>query len=200
MNDARERFQKDAMPFLQELYASALRLTRQREAAEDLVSEVYSKAWKSFDQFTPGTHLRAWLYKILTNTFINRYRQKQREPLVLELDRPDDDADDSKGGMLYERLTDPHLRPAEDPEHALSNHFLDDDIKKGIDSLPEDFRIVVLLCDVQGFAYQEIADMLNIPIGTVRSRLWRGRRMLQRILWEQAVASGIVGERERPPV
>src|ERR1700676_306138 len=100
--DSRQLFEKEAVPHLQELYASAMRLTRQRENAEDLVSEVYSRAWKSFEQFQPGTNLRAWLYKILTNTYINHYRHKQREPVMVELDRPDD-SESSSGGTLYDR-------------------------------------------------------------------------------------------------
>ena len=188
---SRERFEKEALPFLQELYASAVRMTRQKEAAEDLVSEVYSRAWKSFAQFEPGTNLRAWLYRILTNTYINHYRQKQRQPAMIELDRPDDQ-EDSNGGTLYERLVNTHELPGENPEHVLSNRILDRDMQKAIEDLPEDFRMVVILSDIQNFPYQEIADMLHIPIGTVRSRLWRGRRLLQQILWRQAVEAGVV--------
>jgi RNA polymerase sigma-70 factor (ECF subfamily) len=183
---SREEFQKVAFPYMEEIYASALRLARQRENAEDLVSEVYSRAWKSFAQFTPGTNRRAWLYKILTNTFINHYRQKQRAPGMVQLDQPVGDEED--GPSLYDKLADAAARP----DQALANRFLDRDLQKAIDSLPEEFRMVVVLCDVQSFAYQEAADMLDIPIGTVRSRLFRGRRLLQKILWEQAVATGVV--------
>jgi RNA polymerase sigma-70 factor, ECF subfamily len=190
----RERFEQEAMPHLQELYASAMRMTRNRENAEDLVSEVISRAWKSFGQYQPGTNLRAWLYKILTNTYINHYRHKQREPMLLELDRPEQ-TESSTGGDLYDRIASLHEHPGESPEHVLSNRFLDADLKRAIDSLPEEFRMVVILADTQDFAYQQIADMLNIPIGTVRSRLWRGRRLLQQALWKQAVEAGIVAER-----
>jgi RNA polymerase sigma-70 factor, ECF subfamily len=195
---SRQLFEEKALPLLQEIYASAMRLTRQKEGAEDLVSEVYSRAWKSFGQFQPGTNLRAWLYKILTNTYINHYRHKQREPVMVELDRPEDD-EGSGGGMLYERLINRKEHPSENPEHVLSNRFLDRDMKKAIEELPEDFRMVVMLADIQNFSYQEIADMLDIPIGTVRSRLWRGRRLLQQILWKQAVEAGIVSPQEQPP-
>ena len=195
---SRERFEKEAVPLLQEIYASAMRLTRQKESAEDLVSEVYSRAWKSFDQFQPGTNLRAWLYKILTNTYINHYRHKQREPIMMELDRPEDD-ETASGGALYDRLINTHEHPSENPEHVLSNRILDRDMKKAIEGLPEDFRMVVLLADIQNFSYQDIADMLQIPIGTVRSRLWRGRRLLQQILWKQAIEAGIVSPQEHPP-
>jgi RNA polymerase sigma-70 factor (ECF subfamily) len=184
---SRDQFQKEAFPFMEEILASALRMTRQRENAEDLLSEVYSRAWKSYGQFQPGTNMRAWLYKILTNTFINHYRHNQREPGMVHLDKPDA-GDDDGHSSLYDRLAD----TAAKPDQILANRFLDRDIQKAIDSLPEEFRMVVVLCDVQNFAYQEAADILDIPIGTVRSRLFRGRRLLQKILWDQAVATGVV--------
>jgi RNA polymerase sigma-70 factor (ECF subfamily) len=190
---AKALFEKEALKYLDELFASGMRMTRQREAAEDLVSEVYARAWKSFDQFEPGTNLRAWLYKILTNTYINRYRQRQREPLMVELDRPQD-TETGEGGDLYDRLVGASPNPFDNPDQVLTNRILDQDMKKAIDGLPEEFRMAVLLSDVQSFSYQEIADMLGIPIGTVRSRLWRGRRLLQKILWKQAVEAGIVSE------
>jgi len=196
--ESRQLFEKEAVPHLQELYASAMRMTRNRESAEDLVSEVYSRAWKSFHQFQPGTNLRAWLYRILTNTYINHYRHKQREPILLELDKPDD-TENGAGGGLYDRLAASSEDPSENPERVLANHILDSDLTKAIDHLPEEFRMVVLLCDVQNFSYQDIANMLEIPIGTVRSRLWRGRRLLQQILWKQAVETGIVSSQEHPP-
>jgi len=198
MAGSRERFEAEAMPYLQELYASAMRLTRQREAAEDLVSEVFSKAWKSYGQFQSGTNLRAWLYKILTNTYINHYRHDKRAPVTLELDKPDD-SETASGGALYDRIAETYPHPSENPERMVNNHFLDDDLKKAIDALPDEFRMVVILSDLQQFSYQEIADMLDIPIGTVRSRLWRGRRLLQQVLWKRAVEVGVVSPQERPP-
>jgi RNA polymerase sigma-70 factor (ECF subfamily) len=189
-------FEKEALTHLDELFGSAMRMTRQREAAEDLVSEVYAKAWKSFKQFEPGTNLRAWLYKILTNTYINHYRQKQRQPLMVELDRPDN-PDNGSGGDLYDRILGASPSPFDNPDQALANRILDQDLKKAIDNLPDEFRMAVLLSDVQNFSYQEIADILDIPIGTVRSRLWRGRRLLQRILWKQAVEAGIVSDNQK---
>jgi RNA polymerase sigma-70 factor (ECF subfamily) len=197
-SDPRARFEKEAVPYLQELYASAMRLARNRESAEDLVSEVYQRAWKSFHQFQPGTNLRAWLYKILTNTYINHYRHKQRQPTLVELDKPTE-AEEGNGGNLYDRLASSSDDPTENPERVLSNHILDDHLKSAIDELPEEFRMAIILCDVQNFSYQDIAEMLKIPIGTVRSRLWRGRRLLQQILWKQAVETGIVSPQERPP-
>src|SRR5580765_4226144 len=169
----KELFEKEALKYIDELFASAMRMTRQKEAAEDLLSEVYTKAWKSFAQFQPGTNLRAWLYKILTNTYINHYRQKQREPLKVELDRPSD-PENGSGGDLFDRILGASKSPFDNPDQALANRILDQDLKKAIDGLPEEFRMAVLLSDVQNFSYQEIADILSVPIGTVRSRLWRG--------------------------
>jgi len=189
----RKLFEKEALKHLDELFASAMRMTRQKESAEDLLSEVYAKAWKSFKQFEPGTNLRAWLYKILTNTFINHYRHNQRQPLMVELDRPTD-GDTGTGGDLYDRILGASKSPFENPDQALANRILDQDLKKAIDGLPDDFRLAVILSDVQNFSYQEIADIMDVPIGTVRSRLWRGRRLLQQILWKQAVDAGIVSE------
>src|SRR6266571_8062887 len=160
---AKELFEKEALKYLDELFGSALRMTKQREAAEDLLSEVYAKAWKSFSQFEPGTNLRAWLYKILTNTYINHYRQKQREPFMVELDRQDD-PDKGSGGDLFDRILGASPSPFDNPDQALANRILDQDLKKAIDSLPDEFRIAVLLSDVQNFSYQEIADILSIPI------------------------------------
>src|ERR1041385_7355307 len=129
MPTSRERFEKEAMPYLQEIYASAMRLTRQREAAEDLASEVYTRAWKSFDQFEPGTNLRAWLYKILTNTFINHYRHKQREPVMVELDRSEETRESTgSGGMLFDRLATLRARASENPDQVLANHILDENL------------------------------------------------------------------------
>jgi RNA polymerase sigma-70 factor, ECF subfamily len=191
---SRELFETEALKYLDELFASAMRMTRQKEAAEDLLSEVYAKAWKSFAQFQPGTNLRAWLYSILTNTYINHYRHKQRSPLMVELDRPDD-PDTGAGGDLYDRILGSSQNLFDNPDQVLANRILDQDLKKAIEGLPEDFRLAVILSDVQNFSYQEISDILDIPIGTVRSRLWRGRRLLQKILWKQAVSAGIVKEK-----
>ena len=192
----KELFEREALKHLDELFASAMRMTHRKEAAEDLVSEVYAKAWKSFSQFQPGTNLRAWLYKILTNTYINHYRQKQREPLMIELDKPDD-SENGSGGDLYDRILGASPSPFDNPDQALANRILDQDMKKAIDGLPDEFRLAVLLSDVQNFSYQEIADILAVPIGTVRSRLWRGRRLLQRLLWKQAVEAGIVSDNKK---
>jgi len=190
---SRELFEKEALPLLDELYAYAVRMTRNPQVAEDLISDVYSRAWKSFHQFQPGTNLRAWLYKILTNTYINLYRSKQRQPYMVELDRQEE-REDGSGGDLYDRILGASPGLFDNPDAMLANRILDQDIKKAIEELPEEFRMAVVLSDVQNFAYQEIADILNIPIGTVRSRIFRGRRLLQKVLWKQAVQAGIVPE------
>src|SRR6266705_5252061 len=130
---AKELFEKEALKYLDELFGSALRMTRQREAAEDLLSEVYAKAWKSFNQFEPGTNLRAWLYKILTNTYINHYRHNQRQPLMVELDKPQD-PDTGAGGDLYDRILGASPSPFDNPDAALANRILDQDLKKAIDT------------------------------------------------------------------
>jgi len=196
MSSPREMFEKEALPHLDEIFASAMRFTKNREAAEDLVSEVFTRAWKSIDQYEAGTNMRAWLYKILTNTYINHYRQKQRQPLKVELDRPVENEDGS-GGDLYDRILGASPSLFDNPDMTLANRILDQDIKKAIDELPEEFRMAVVLSDVRNFSYQDIADMLEIPIGTVRSRIFRGRRLLQEALWKQAVQAGIVSENEK---
>src|SRR5690349_7423969 len=182
----KELFEKEAMKYMDELFASAMRMTRQKESAEDLLSEVYTNAWMAFDHFEPGTNLPAWLYTILTNTSNNHCRHIHREPYMVELDRPED-PDTGAGGDLYDRILGASPSPLENPDAALANRILDQDLKKAIEHLPDEFRLAVLLSDVQNFSYQEIADILSVPIGTVRSRLWRGRRLLQKILWRQAV-------------
>lgn len=187
-------FEQEALKFIDELFAYAIRMTKNKEAAEDLLSEVYTKAWKAYPRFERGTNIRAWLYKILTNTYINQYRHKQRTPIMVELDKPQD-SESSAGGDLYDRILGASPNPFDNPDQVLTNRILDQDLKKAIDELPEEFRMAVILSDVQNFSYQEVADMLSVPIGTVRSRLWRGRRLLQKVLWNQAVSSGIVNEK-----
>jgi RNA polymerase sigma-70 factor, ECF subfamily len=192
--DDKKRFEQEALKYMDELFGSAVRMTKNKQAAEDLLSEVYTKAWKAFDRFEPGTNLRAWLYKILTNTYINQYRQKQRTPYLVELDKPQN-PDSSAGGDLYDRIVGASPNLFDNPDQVLVNRILDQDLKHAIDELPDEFRMTVILSDVQGFSYQEVADMLSIPIGTVRSRLWRGRRLMQKVLWKQAVAAGLVQEK-----
>ena len=174
------------MEFMPSLYAAALRMTRNPADAEDLVQETYLKAYRGFHGFEQGTNLKAWLYRILTNTYINTYRAKKRRP-------DESDLEDVEDLYLYRRLGGLEAatmgRSAED---QLLDTYTDEEVKAALESLPEQFRMAVLLADVEGFAYKEIAEILDIPIGTVMSRLHRGRKGLQKKLYEFAVDRGLV--------
>lgn len=179
-------FAEQAMPLMGSLYSGALRMTRNPADAEDLVQETYLKAYRAFAGFQEGTNLKAWLYRILTNTFINTYRAKKRRPDESDLDEVED-------LYLYRRLGGLEAaavgRSAED---ELFDHVTDVEVKEALESLSEQFRVAVLLADVEGFSYKEIAEILDIPIGTVMSRLHRGRKGLQKRLYEYAVERGLV--------
>ncbi len=179
----RKAFENEALPHMDALYRTALRMTKNQNDAEDLVQEAYVKAYRFWDKFEPGSNCRAWLFKIMTNIFINDYRSKSRTPISVNVDDIDDN-------FLYGQLA--NLGPADNPERRLFSKIFDDDIKKAIEELPDDFRLVVVLSFLEGFSYQEIADIADLQLGTVKSRLHRGRKLLQKQLFDYAIRNGYI--------
>jgi RNA polymerase sigma-70 factor (ECF subfamily) len=180
----RERFERDVLPLLPSLYGAAMRMTRNPTDAEDLVQDTYLRAYRGFAGFKEGTNLKAWLYRILTNSFINTYRKKQREPQIV------DGPEDIDEWYLYDRLGGRSVETS--AENEVLDQIPDADVKAALESLSENFRLAVLLADVEGFSYKEIAEIMDVPIGTVMSRLHRGRKALEKALWETAKERGLV--------
>lgn len=181
----KDRFQQGALPLLDSLYGAALRMTRNPADAEDLVQETMLRAYRAFDRFEPGTNLKAWLFRILTNAYINTYRKKQREPQKVSSDEVED-------FDLYQELKNHDPQFSETPESLVLDSLVDSDILEAIEELPEQFRLAVVLSDMEGFTYAEMAEIMDVPMGTVMSRLHRGRKALQKRLWKIAVDRGIV--------
>ena len=185
---AQEQFTADAMQYAPQLFSTALRMTRNRSDAEDLVQETYIKGWRSFHTFQEGTNLRAWLFRIMTNTYINKYNAQKRKGTEVELD-------DVEELFLYKLLGSiDQSQLSSSAEDQMLELFTDDEVKNALEELPDDFRIPVLLSDVDGFSYKEISEMLEIPIGTVMSRLHRGRKAMQKMLYEYARERGLIVE------
>ena len=183
--DERRRFQEDALPMLDSLYGAALRMTRNPADAEDLVQETMLRAYRAFDRFEAGTNLKAWLFRILTNAYINTYRKRQREPQKVS-------SDEVEEFDLYQELKNHETQFDSTPESIVLDSLVDSDIIDAIDDLPEQFRLAVVLSDIEGFTYAEMAEIMDVPMGTVMSRLHRGRKALQKRLWDIARDRGIV--------
>ena len=184
-SDEKKRFQEDALPLLDNLYAGALRMTRNPPDAEDLVQETMMRAYRAFDRFEAGTNLKAWMFRIMTNAYINTYRKKQREPIKVS-------QDDAEEFDLYQELKNHDISYTRSAENVVLDQLVDSDIIQALDDLPEQFRLAVILSDVQDFSYAEMAEIMDVPIGTVMSRLHRGRKALQKRLLDLARERGIV--------
>ncbi|MFH2037179.1 MAG: sigma-70 family RNA polymerase sigma factor [Candidatus Zixiibacteriota bacterium] len=184
-NGKKERFEKEALIHLDALFRTALRMTKNDGDANDLVQETFLKAYRFWDKFEEGTNCRAWLFRIMTNIFINNYRSKAWKPQTVDLEEVDDD-------FIFGTLS--ANDDQKDPETSFLNKVFEEDVKAAIEELPEDFRLVIMLSFIEGFSYQEIADIVDLNIGTVKSRLHRGRKLLQKSLWQYAVRNGFAKE------
>ena len=182
----RIEFEEEALPHIDALYNSALSLTHDPISADDLVQETYLKAWRFFDSFSPGTSCKAWLFKIMMNTYINQYRRRNRQPQTVDFKEIEDHAE-SRIGL--------DMPPLDGSAQTVFNGLFSDEVKSALESLPEYFLDVALLADIEQFTYQEIADILGVPIGTVRSRLSRARSLLQAKLFHYARERGLAGQR-----
>ena len=186
--DAEADFISQAMPYLDSLYSTALRMTRSNEDAEDLVQETYLRGYRHFHRFEPGTNLKAWLFRILRNAFINEYRKKKVAPQEVDFGATEEGFE----AVLSRRA----LEDANDPESSYMERVLDGDVQAALDAVPDDFRTVVVLSDLEGFSYKEVSGILGIPLGTVMSRLYRGRRLLESTLLDYARRRGYLRGRE----
>jgi RNA polymerase sigma-70 factor (ECF subfamily) len=188
-SDPRE-FERQAIPFLPSLYNTALRMARNAQDAEDLVQETYLRAYRSFDQFAPGTNLKAWLFRILKNAFINEYRKRRATPVEEEFAALEE--------SFESRIDADRYPPAKNPEQEALERSLDEKVQRALDRLPPDYRMAVILADLEGFSYKEIAETLEIPIGTVMSRLYRGRKQLEEALLAYAREHNYLPEGTEP--
>jgi RNA polymerase sigma-70 factor, ECF subfamily len=186
----RTEFERTALPHLDALYGAAYRLTRHPRDAEDLVQDTVLRAYRFWESFEKDSNCKAWLFRILTNTFINTYQKKKRSREVLDAAQAEQRATD--GVLVHE-----HSLGQRDPEHLLMAQSLSDDVTRALESLPDDFRVAVVLCDVEGFSYKEIAEIMDCPVGTVMSRLYRGRRLLKEALHDFAVEHGFLKDSPR---
>jgi len=184
--DLKAEFGRVALPQLSHLYTSAFYLTKDKTEAEDLVQETYLRAFRFFDKFETGTNVRAWLLSILRNLFINRYRQKTREPQVVEYEK----LDEAYGSMVEQGEN----MGRGNPEHHFASQMMDDEVEAALKGLPEEFRTAIVLVDIEELSYQETAQMMECPVGTVRSRVSRGRRMLQVALRDYALQRGLISQ------
>ena len=181
-----EEFEAAALSHMDALYRTALRMTRKKEDAEDLVQESYAKAFRSSSQFQAGTNLKAWLFRILTNSYINEYRKRNRQPKQVDVA----DVEDDDFFFFNQMVNNGAWKPERSAEETVLSRLVDQEVREALEAIPESFRIPVLLADIEDFSYKEIAAMLKIPIGTVMSRLYRGRRLLERALGEYAIRVG----------
>jgi RNA polymerase sigma-70 factor (ECF subfamily) len=186
---SRADFEREALPHLAALYSAALRLTRNERDAEDLVQDAMLRAYRFFDTFEAGTNCKAWLFRILTNVFCNRYRERERERVIL------DEAESSDANLEQFTAGNESTR---DVEKALLGRMVSEDVEKALAQVPQDFRLAVILADLEDFSYKEIADIMECPAGTVMSRLYRGRKILQKLLYDYAVEQGIVDPARTP--
>jgi RNA polymerase sigma-70 factor, ECF subfamily len=186
--EKRRSFEREALPHMDALYRTALRMTKNDSDAEDLVQEAFTKAYRFWDKFEPGSNCRAWLFKIMTNIFINEYRSKSRTPASVNVDEIDDN-------YLYGQLA--KTGPEDDPETKFFAKIFDADVRRAIEELPDDFRMVVILSFLEGFSYQEIAEIADLQLGTVKSRLHRGRKLLQKKLYDYALKNGYIKDTAR---